>query len=280
MLRGSSAPIWLPIAHRPATRSSHWSRTELDLNAGPAAIAAAIDQAKPDVVVNCAAWTAVDACEDDPALAELINGTAVGRLADAVAGVGAHLIQVSTDYVFDGTKDSAYTEDDVPNPQSVYGRSKLLGERLAVESGADVAIVRTSWVYSRHGGNMVATICRLLQSHDTLTFVDDQIGHSTSTESLAVALRNLAGARATGTYHCTNAGAVSWFEFARAVAGAGGADPERVRPIATADLLPPRPAPRPANSRLANLRYESSFAPLPDFRDGLEAIVASYIGPA
>ena len=233
---------------------------------------AALDAAEPDVVINCAAWTAVDACEDDPDRAQSINGEVVGVLAEACAARGAHLIQVSTDYVFDGAKDGAYSETDTPNPQSVYGKSKLLGERLA---GPDAAVVRTSWVYSRHGGNMVATICRLAGEHDTLSFVDDQRGHPTHTADLAGALLQLASRRSTGIWHCTNSGAVSWFEFAQAVLEAAGQDPSRVLPISTAQM--PRPAPRPANSVLANTRYDAAFAPLPDFRDGLEHVVNAYL---
>lgn len=247
------------------------ARAELDISDG-AAVRASLDAAQPDVVINCAAWTAVDACEDDPERAQAINGEAVGLLAEACSTGGTHFIQVSTDYVFDGVKDGAYNETDTPNPQSVYGASKLLGERLA---GPNAAVVRTSWVYSRHGGNMVATICRLAAEHDTLSFVDDQRGHPTHTADLAVALLQLASQRSTGIWHCTNSGAVSWFEFAQAVLEVAGEDPARVLPISTAQM--PRPAPRPANSVLANMRYDGAFDPLPDFRDGLEPVVGAYL---
>ena len=250
-----------------------WSRAQLDIT-DPDAVTAAIVDAGLDTVVNCAAWTAVDACEGDPDLAERVNGIAVGHLAEAAAAGGAHLVQISTDYVFDGTKGAPYLEDDTPSPASAYGRSKLMGERRA---GADATVVRTSWVYSRHAGNMVATICRVMGEVDELAFVDDQVGHPTCTESLAIAVRRLAEARLAGVFHCTNAGAVSWFEFAQAVLIAAGESPDRVRPITTAELEPPRPAPRPADSRLSNRRYGDLFEPLPDFREGLEEVVATQL---
>lgn len=228
---------------------------------------------QPEIVFNCAAWTAVDACEADPERADLVNGVAVGHLAAATSDVGAHLVQVSTDYVFDGTKVGPYLESDETNPQSVYGSSKLSGEQLA---GLDASIVRTSWVYSKHGGNMVATLCRLMDSHDTVDFVDDQFGRPTYTGDLARALRSIAVDRATGLFHCSNAGSCSWFEFAQKVYAAAGQDPNRVRPIASAQLTPPRPAPRPANSVLATSKFDAAFAPLPDYRDGLAQVVESY----
>lgn len=251
-------------------------RDELDLS-DRSAVRQAISTSSADVVVNCAAWTAVDDCESNPDRADLINGTAVGWLAEAATSIGAHFVQISTDYVFDGTKSGPYLEHDTTNPQSAYGRSKLLGEQAAHAATEGAAsVVRTSWVYSAHGRNMVATLCRLMDSHDTLSFVDDQIGHPTATPDLAAALRSLALERYRGIVHCTNRGVVSWFEFARAVFAAAGQDPERVHPIATADLKPARPAPRPANSVLSNELFDTDHGALADFRDGLEAIVASY----
>jgi len=248
------------------------SRTELDIT-DRAAVAKAVAAISPSNVINCAAWTAVDACESDPKRADLVNGEAVGYLADACRMNEAHLVQVSTDYVFDGNKVAAYVEDDVVNPQSSYGRSKLLGEQRA---GQGAAIVRTSWVYSAHGGNMVETICRLAAQHDTLRFVSDQIGHPTHTADLARALLNIAEDRQAGVWHCTNAGAVSWHEFAQAVLESIGQDPSRVQPVTTAELQPPRPAPRPANSVLGNERYNTLYSPLPDFREQLATIAGAY----
>jgi len=243
------------------------------------AVLGAVTSWRPDAVVNCAAWTAVDACESDPDRAFLSNGLAVRWLAEACDRVGAHLVHVSTDYVFDGTLDRPYVEWDDPNPQSVYGASKLAGEREASALGPAAAVVRTSWVCGEHGANMARTIMRLaLDGDDTpgrLAFVDDQRGHPTMTADLAPVLRRLALDRRSGVHHVTNQGAVSWFEFAQAVLAAMGRDPAIVRPITTAELDPPRPAPRPANSVLDNAVLRSSGIPLlRDFREPLGELVA------
>jgi dTDP-4-dehydrorhamnose reductase len=238
-----------------------------------AMVHAAIATTRPDAVINCAAWTAVDACESDPARAMLANALSVRWLREACASTGSHLVTVSTDYVFDGTKDTPYVEWDDPDPTSVYGRSKLAGER---EAGPDAAVVRTSWVCGEHGSNMVATVLRLLPERDTLAFVDDQRGHPTFTADLAPALRRLAVERRSGIHHLTNAGAVSWFEFVREIVTLAGRDPDMVRPIRTADLDPPRPAPRPANSVLDNAVWRlAGLPPLRDHREPLAELVAT-----
>jgi dTDP-4-dehydrorhamnose reductase len=226
----------------------------------------------PDVVVNSAAWTAVDANEADPDRAWAVNALAVRHLADGARRVGAWVCHLSTDYVFDGTKDAPYVEWDPPNPVSMYGRSKLGGE---LELGAGDTIVRTSWVCGFHGANMVKTILRLAGEHETLSFVDDQRGHPTFADDLAGVVRQLVVERRPGLFHVTNQGAVSWYEFAREVLVAAGLDPDRVQPIATADLDPPRPAPRPANSVLDNAALRLSGVPLAaDFREPLGRLVA------
>jgi dTDP-4-dehydrorhamnose reductase len=171
-----------------------------------------ITATRPDVIVHSAAWTAVDACEGDPDRAFAVNMLGPRHIAEGARLVGAQVFYVSTDYVFDGTKPEPYQEWDEPNPQSVYGRSKLAGER---ELDDGTTIIRTSWVCGYHGSNMVKTILRLAGEHDTLTFVDDQRGHPTFTEDLAVAIRQLAVERRPGLFHVTNQGEVSWFEFAR-----------------------------------------------------------------
>lgn len=214
---------------------------------------------RPEVVVNAAAWTAVDACEADPERAMRDNGDAVGHLRDACDAVGAHLVQISTDYVFDGTLQRPYREDDEPNPLSVYGRSKLSGEQAA---GDAATIVRTSWVCGIAGNNMVKTVLRLLASGTPMRFVDDQRGQPTFTADLATVVRQLGGERRPGIFHVTNQGAVSWFEFVRDVVAAAGRDPDQVEPIATVDLQPPRPAPRPANSVLENAALQRAGLPL------------------
>jgi dTDP-4-dehydrorhamnose reductase len=246
-------------------------RAVLDI-ADPDAVRRAIESTRPDAVVNAAAYTAVDACETHAELAMRINGTAVGHLAAACADVGAHLVHVSTDYVFDGTLDRPYREDDRPNPMSAYGRTKLAGE---IAAGPDAAIARTSWVCGAHGDNMVKLVLRLAGEVDELAFVDDQRGCPTFTADLAPALRRLALDRRSGVHHLTNQGAVSWYEFVQEVLRAAGHDPAMVRPITTAELDPPRPAPRPANSVLDNAVWRAAGLPiLRDFRQPLAEVVA------
>ena len=172
-------------------------------------------------------------------------------MADACRRAGAHLVALSTDYVFDGTKDSPYQEWDLPNPQSVYGRSKWAGERAVAVQAPGAAVVRTSWVCGAHGSNMVTTVLGLLDRPE-LAFVDDQRGCPTFTADLAPMLRRIAAERRVGIHHVTNQGDTSWYGFVRDILELTGNDPARVRPIATADLDPPRPAPRPANSVLDN----------------------------
>ncbi len=227
---------------------------------------------RPDAVINAAAYTAVDACETNVDIAQAVNATAVGHLRSACDTFGAHLVQVSTDYVFDGTLDRPYAETDATNPQSVYGRTKLAGEAAA---GSSASIARTSWVCGEHGNNMVKLILRLAAGDAPLAFVDDQRGHPTFAADLATALRTLAVERRPGTFHLTNDGAVSWFAFVGDILEAAGYDRGRVSPIATADLDPPRPAPRPANSVLDNAAWRAAGKePLRDFREPLAELIA------
>ena len=227
---------------------------------------------EPDAVIHGAAFTAVDACEEQVETAYTVNCAATRFVADGARRVGAHVVYVSTDYVFDGTKDSPYVEWDRPNPQSVYGRTKLGGES-EIDPGWSIA--RTSWVCGYHGNNMVKTLLRLAGERETLSFVDDQIGHPTFAQDLARMLAKLAVERVPGVFHTTNQGAVSWYGFARAVFAAAGHDPDRISPITTADLDPPRPAPRPANSVLDNLAWRlHGFTPSRDFREPLAEVVS------
>jgi dTDP-4-dehydrorhamnose reductase len=235
------------------------------------AVLQAITSTTPDTVVHAGAWTAVDACEGDPDRAFRVNAIGSRNIAEAARRVDAWLCYLSTDYVFDGTKPEPYHEWDTPNPVSVYGRSKLGGER---EIGPDSTIVRTSWVCGLHGNNMVKAILRLAQEHEKLTFVDDQRGQPSFADDLAPMIRRLVVDRRPGVFHVTNQGAVSWFEFARTVLEVADLDPGRVRPIPTADLHPPRPAPRPANSVLDNAALRFSGLPLlPDYRQPLERLI-------
>ena len=239
------------------------------------AVVRMLEHQRPHVVINCAAWTAVDACESDPERAHTVNADGVANVAEGCAAAGARLIHISTDYVFDGSKPTPYVEADEPNPVSVYGRSKLAGEQAALQLGSGAAIVRTSWVCGEHGANMVKTVLRLAAERPELSFVADQIGHPTFTADLAEQLLRIADAELSGVIHATNQGAVSWYEFAREVVAASGRDPEMVHPIATVDLQPPRPAPRPANSVLDNAVLRDAGVPLlRDFREPLAEVVA------
>lgn len=232
---------------------------------------AAITAARPDVVIHAAAWTAVDACESDPEKALLVNGTATKYIADAAHSVGAHVVYISTDYVFDGSKATPYEEGDATNPQSVYGASKLAGERAL---GATDAIVRIAWVCGFYGANMVKTILRLAEQPQ-LKFVDDQIGNPTFADDAAAMIVRLAAEKRSGTWHVTNQGDVSWYEFAREVLIAGGFDPDKVAPIKTHELQPPRPAKRPFNSVLNNASLKNAGIDLlPDFRIPLKRLVS------
>jgi dTDP-4-dehydrorhamnose reductase len=243
-----------------------------------AAVLAAVTNLQPDAIVHSAAWTAVDACEADPDRAFAVNALGTRYVAEAARRVRAHLCTFSTDYVFDGTKPEPYTEWDVPNPQSVYGRSKHAGE-LELAGDSDATVLRISWVCGEHGNNMVKTILRLAAEHDTLRFVDDQRGHPTFADDLAGMVRRLVVERRAGLFHVTNQGAVSWFEFARAVLESSGQDPARVLPIGSADLDPPRPAPRPANSVLDNAALRLSGIPLlPHYRESLDRLVGTLTG--
>jgi dTDP-4-dehydrorhamnose reductase len=240
------------------------------------AVLGAITSWRPDVVMHCAAWTAVDACEADPERAFTANAMAVRWVAEGCHHVDAHLLHVSTDYVFDGTLDRPYHEWDPPNPQSVYGASKRASELEARALGPDVTVIRTSWLCGEHGSNVVKTVLGLARrSEGSLAFVDDQRGCPTFTADLAPVLRRLALDRRAGIHHVTNQGVVSWYEFAREILAAAGHDPARVRPIATAELDPPRPAPRPANSVLDNAALRAAGIPLlREFRAPLAELVA------
>ena len=233
----------------------------------------AIEGVRPDVIVHCAAWTAVDACEGDRERAFAVNAMGTRHLAEAARRLDAHIVYVSTDYVFDGTSPRPYVEWDETNPMSAYGQSKLGGER---ELDPSSAIVRTSWVSGVRGANIVRTVLRLAGGDGTLGFVDDQRGSPTFTADLAQALAVLASERLPGIFHVTNQGVATWYEVARAVVQGAGYDPGRVAAVSSADLDPPRPAPRPANSVLDNMAMRiSGLELLPEWHDGLERMMAA-----
>ncbi len=247
-------------------------RALLDV-ADRSAVQTIFEVVRPHVVIHAGAWTAVDACEGDPDRAYAVNALGTRHVAEAARRVGAHVVYVSTDYVFDGTSPRPYVEWDAPNPMSVYGRSKLGGE-MELDPGSTV--VRTSWVCGAHGANMVHTVLRLATRPGPLRFVDDQWGSPTFTADLAGVVAVLGTERLPGTIHVTNAGVTSWHGFAQAVLAVAGHDPDRVRPIATAELDPPRPAPRPANSALDNAAMRlMGMEPTPHWRDALERLVGA-----
>ena len=231
-------------------------RAELDLT-NPDAIRAIIRAAKPDVIVNAAAYTAVDKAESEPELAMQVNAIAPGIMAEEALRLGALLVHYSTDYVFDGAKPAAYIESDIPNPLNVYGRTKLAGEQAIQATGAAHYILRTSWVYAAEGANFLNTILRLARERPELRIVDDQLGAPTSAQAIAdmtaQLICRLNGPQPKyGVYHLTAAGAVTWFGFAQAILDEAkkvpGIKAPRLIPIITAEY--PSPARRPANSQL------------------------------
>lgn len=266
------------LAGHPHHQVAALSHQELDVSDRDA-VRAAFGAVEPELVFHLAAWTAVDACEDDPDRAFAVNALGSRHVAEAARHAGAHLVAVSTDYVFDGTAERPYHEWDEPAPRSAYGRSKLAGEHEVLTQLPGAAIARTAWVCGRHGSNMVKTILRVSEGGRPLRFVDDQRGSPTFTDDLAAALYELAVSRAPGLFHLTNQGTTTWFGFARDVLAAAGRDPATVEPITTAQLDPPRPAPRPANSMLDNLAWRlSGRAPLPEYRVALDRTVAHLLG--
>jgi dTDP-4-dehydrorhamnose reductase len=238
-------------------------------------LSSAETQAARPVLVNAAAYTAVDAAETDEATARVVNGDAPGWLAAELAGRG-RLVHVSTDYVFDGTATEPYSVDAPVAPRSAYGRTKLAGERAVAAAGGDATVVRTAWVYGRHGGNFVRTMLRLEAERETVSVVDDQVGSPTWSAHLAAGLVEL-GARAESSppvLHYTNSGQVSWCGLARAVFEEAGADPARV--LATTTEAFPRPAPRPAYSVLDGAAWiEAGLTPPPPWRKALAEALAS-----
>lgn len=257
-------------------------RPDLDL-AKPLTIAAALSEARPDVIVNAAAYTAVDKAESEPGLALEINGAGAGAAAQAAAGLGIPVIQLSTDYVFDGEGERPYVEDDRVAPLGAYGRSKLAGEQAVAAATADHAILRTAWVYSPFGSNFVKTMLRLAANRDTISVVDDQRGCPTSAldiaDAILVVARNLMqrpqDASLRGTFHMTGTGEATWAAFARTiftVSGEAGGPTATVVPIATSAY--PTPARRPRNSRLDGAKLaETHGITLPAWTDSLRPCV-------
>ena len=228
---------------------------------------------KPDVIINCAAWTDVDGCERDKEKAFAANAYGPENLATAGHALGATLVTISTDYVFDGTKPGFYTQDDQPNPQSVYGKSKLEGEHLAAAADPRTVVVRTGFIFGPGGNNFLSTIVQRAWRSEQIKAISDAFGTPTYALDLAPRLRELAAGKFSGVFHVTNEGdGVSYEEFAcEALRLAGCVDIE-VEAVAMDSLK--RPAPRPKNSRLRCLYSEGvGLAPLPDWRDSLRHFV-------
>ena len=267
-----------------------FDRSQADL-ALPDSVAEVIRREQPDIVVNAAAYTAVDKAESEPHLAQQINAEAVGIMAVEMARLGGWLVHYSTDYVFDGAKPGGYLETDATGPLSVYGATKLAGEALVAASGCQHLIFRTSWVYAAHGANFPLTILRLLRERQELAVVDDQIGTPTSAgliaEVTAAAIGRLAGRDQppppSGIYHLTASGATSWHgyaEFIATIAQAAGlplrVSPDAIRPIPSSAY--PQSARRPKNSRLDTGLVQSTFGiSLPPWRDNVRQVVAALL---
>jgi dTDP-4-dehydrorhamnose reductase len=240
------------------------------------AVDRAVDERHPEVVIHAAAMTNVDRCEDEPGSARQVNAVGTANVAGAAERVGAHLVCVSTDYVFDGRATRPYRVSDDPNPVSIYGRTKLEGERACPP---DATIVRTSWLAGAGAPNFVSTVLGLVEGTGTLRFVDDQRGSPTFTADLAPAIVALARDRRPGVFHVTNGGEASRFELAREVVAMAGGDPGRVVPIRTEELQPARPAKRPAYSVLDNSAFaELGYPALPPWPDGLARLVSALRG--
>lgn len=268
-----------------------FDRTTADL-ANPTDVVALLRRERPDVIVNAAAYTAVDKAETETELARLVNATAVGAIGEEAARSGAAVIHYSTDYVFDGTKAGRYEETDPTAPLSVYGATKLEGEQALTASGCRHWILRTTWVYAGHGHNFVRTMLRLAKDRDELRVVDDQFGVPTSAGLIArvtaevVARAAADTAPAPGIYHLAPAGDTTWCRFARFVIKTARdqgvplrCTPERVAAIGTADY--PLPARRPANSRLATTKLETALGrTLPAWQDDVPAAVADLVASA
>ncbi len=261
------------------------SRDTLDLSQADA-IRDIIREIKPDLIINPAAYTAVDKAESEPELAHAVNAAAPQVIAEEAARLGAAFIHFSTDYVYDGNKQSPYLESDAVNPQSVYGKTKLAGEEAILAVGLPHLILRTSWVYGAYGKNFLKTILRLAAERETLGIVADQIGAPTARDSIADAVVQLvqqwaADEAASGVYHLTNTGETSWHGFACEIVRQYAemqhqptlkADVANIKPLTTAEY--PTPAARPANSCLSHEKLKQVFGlTLPSWQAGLKAVM-------
>jgi dTDP-4-dehydrorhamnose reductase len=245
-----------------------FGHTELDVT-DPAALGAKFELERPDVVINCAAWTDVDGAEESEDAALTVNGAAAGNVAAAAAGVGASVVYVSSDYVFDGSKGAPYVETDQTAPLSAYGRTKLAGEEATAAANKRHFVVRSSWLFGIGGSNFVETMLRLASTQNEVLVVRDQVGSPTYTWHLAYGIVRLIEGVEFGIHHMAAGGACSWYDFAREIF-----DQAKVECLvlsATTDMLG-RPAPRPAYSALESQREHA--IELPSWRDGLSAYLS------
>lgn len=248
------------------------TRADLDMT-DTDAIRPWVESTRPDLVLNCAAYTAVDAAESDAVTARAVNALAVGALAEATARHGIGLVTFSTDYVFDGEKETGYVESDLPNPLNVYGTTKLEGEELALVADPDALVIRSSWLLSATHRNFLTTMLALLAEGE-VSVVDDQRGRPTMVDDLVRGTLDAVDAEVSGILHLTNQGETTWFGVAREIARVAGFDPDLVKPTTSAAL--DRPAMRPANSVLDSERLNGlSVEPPPHWRPGLVEAVGS-----
>ena len=251
------------------------------------AIRSLVGEIRPDIIVHPAAYTAVDKAESEPDIAFAINGVAPGVLGEEAAKINALVVHYCTDYVFDGVKQAHYTEDDLPNPQSVYGKSKLAGEQALRQRIKNHLVFRTSWVFGAHGNNFAKTMLKLAAERESLNVVADQFGAPTSAALIADVTAQIVGQYQRqgrqdfpfGLYNLVAGGETTWCDFAKSVIKAAHdagkplkLKPENIRPITTAEY--PLPAPRPANSRLATGKLEKTFGlRLPPWQEGLNHVL-------
>lgn len=221
---------------------------------------------KPDVVIHCAAYTAVDKAEDEQGLCYLVNASATENIAEICRKINAKMLYISTDYVFDGTKDGFYEVDDEPNPINVYGKTKLLGEQAVQRILDKYFIVRISWVFGEHGNNFVKTMLRLGKEYKEINVVADQYGSPTYTADLAPLLVEMIKTEKYGVYHATNEGVCTWAEFAEEIFKIAGMD-VKVNHITTAEY--PTRAKRPMNSRLSKVKLNENFYELNQWKESL-----------